>query len=222
MGVSFVEVYTRAISKLDSPDLTYAYNNSPILFYKIMYNYMMSGITLFNNPIEEIDRLKDYTDSEGEEETFEAGQNELEYQLSSTPLDGCDFYVTVDGNSVPFSYNQDNNSVILDVAPPSGSTVSIEWYLPGSFNQDLQSEELNIIASLLVLTWAEQERNFQLDIRTILGDKTYSIVSSAKNSIGNKVSWFDNLREQVNKDMNNFAWTMELIRRKKGYNYLGK
>lgn len=216
METSFVDVYTKAITRFDSPSITSAYNKSPILFFKIMYGYIDNAISMFVNPIEEIIKLNDYIDCEENSDTYIGDGTTKRFEFTSTPLGDSYFDCTVNGDYVDYEYDTVTNEIILKEAPKIDDIIIISWYFAGAFNTKLTRDEISILATLLVACWAEQEKNFQLDLRTIIGDKTYIITSSAKNSVGNKVDWFETLREKAEKDMNKFAWSSYMLKNKRG------
>ena len=106
--------------------------------------------------------------------------------------------------------------MVLTTPPADNSLVVLQWYFAGCFNVALYPEELDILAMLTTLNWAEKEKNFKLDIRTLLGDKTYKSEANAKSNVGNKVLWYQSIMQDCDKKMNKFAINYTIIKRQYG------
>jgi len=209
MATSFVDIYDLSISQFDSPEITKAYVTNPISFFQIMYNYMNNAIPAFNNPLTMPRLLNDKVAPDGDYEEFTGVGTVQTYALSSTPLAGSYFNFIVNGqvdSGATFDYS--TNSVTYSNAIPNGVEASWEWYYVGQFNQTLDYPTQSILAKLLTAHWAMKEKNFQLDIRRLLNDNDFKMGSEA-NSIRAKVNWYDEMREEAEKLMNQYAWNMK-------------
>lgn len=134
-------------------------------------------------------------------ETFEGNGSDT-YTLSTTPSASADFSCMINGEIDERAiYNADTNSVTFSKVVDSGIECSVEWYFCGSFNTDfssaasrttsasvISSKVVEILARALVLNWAENEKNFVLEIRNLLTDTDFRMYSPA-NSVRSKVEW---------------------------------
>ena len=213
---SFVDIYTRASAKIDDPLLTKMYEATVIGFCAVMYNYLDAAIPSFNNPIEEMERLRNRTEPVGETDNAVGDGSTTSFTFTNTPSENSLYEVLVDGVMAEATYDSLTNSMILDEAPSDDSVVMLSWYFPGQFDVELYAEEKDILAMLTVVNWAEKEKNFKLDIRTLLGDKTYKAETSARANVGNKVLWVESMQEDCQKKMNKFAWNYSILKRKYG------
>ena len=114
--------------------------------------------------------------------------------------------------------NIENRSVSFDEILPEGQEYSFEQYFPGEFLDDFStvsksSEALfsivgqikDILARLLVKSWAEDQRNFLLDIQNLMTDTDFKI-SSNSGILNSKNNWVDQLNGEVLQMQNKLAW----------------
>lgn len=206
MATPYSNIYVRAINLFDDPKITSAFENNPIDFYQIMYGYLNNAIPLFITPTAMQAKLNDRTKPTGQTELFDGNGLTNSFHLSTTPPTGAMFNYIV-GNAVATgNFNYLTNNATLDVIPPIGThNVSIEWYADGQFNQTLIDRQEMILALQLVRCWGEKEKNFLMDIRRLLQDTDFKLISEA-NSTNSKTNWFATIREEAEKEMNNYAW----------------
>ena len=212
MSVVLENIYSQSIGLFDDPSITSAYNTSPTLFFKTMYTYYLNAVPRFNNPFIMQPRLSLFNSAQGQIENFD-GDGTATYTLSTTPLTNSYFNFIINGFGVSGTYNSSNNSVTFSTEIPIGQTGVCEWYFAGEILPDYQGNELditaqNILARLLVMCWAEKEKNFLLDIRRLLGDTDFKLASEA-NSIRAKGSWYSDIRSEVSTKMNQYAWGLQ-------------
>jgi len=218
MATSFIEIYNRAISELDDPDLTKIFERnpeSPIELYQTMYPFLQNSIPKFNNPISMINRLSAISDSDGAIETFNGSGSTKTFVVSTTPLIGSYYQFIINGEIVEGTYDSSASSVTFQYPIPLNETGSFEWYFAGQFTNDLNITEKMILGKLTICSWAEKEVNFLLDIRRLLGDTDFKLGSEA-NSIRAKDMWLYNKIEATNKAMQNYSWNTALYNYSKG------
>jgi hypothetical protein len=212
----FTDIYAKTSAKIDDPLLTRLYETSVIGFCSVMYNYLDAAIPSFNNPIEEMQRLRNRTIPYGESDSFTGDDHETIFDFTNTPYENSIYEAFVDGLLTEATYVELTNSMEFDEPPADHATILIKWYNPGEFSVGLYQEETDILAMLTVLNWSEKEKNFKLDIRTLLGDKTYKAEPSARTSVGNKLIWYETIKEDCQKKMNKFAWNYKILKQKYG------
>lgn len=206
MATSKVEIYTRAINRLDDPRITSAFDTNPIEFFQIMSGYLDNAIPAFITPSIMLSILQDTTNSSGATELFNGTGLTNTFVLSTTPPTGSYFYGEVNGISEDIAYSQGSNSVSFLTNPPVGTdNVLAQWYYAGQFNQTLTDRQQDILSGLLVQAWSEKEKNFLLDIRRLLQDTDFKLGNESTN-INAKGNWFASIREKNDNDMKKYAW----------------
>lgn len=218
--ILFKEIYGKAISLFDDPDIQRAYYEDTVEWEKTMLPYLENYAVLFTNPTRVTAQLLDQTQPEGKFEIFE-GTGSNTYHLSTQPKEGADFSFMIDGVIDKLAtYDADNNDVVFTKPVEVGQTCSAEWYFCGSFNSDfkaasspttsasiIQSQVIEILARALVLNWAENEKNFVLEIRNLLTDTDFRMYSPA-NSVRAKTEWVKQLRFDFDTMTNKLGWIL--------------
>lgn len=208
MSVEFPSIYSQAIGLFDDPSITSAFNNSPIQFFQIMYTYLQNAIPRFNNPMKMQVTLSSQNQPSGQTEIFDGNDTTI-YNIIATPLPNSYFEYIVDGNIVNGTYDDVLHSITFSVPIPTGKQGSFQWYFAGEFINDIDYTAINILARLTVLCWVEKEKNFLLDIRRLLGDTDFKLPSEA-NSVRAKGGWYSDVKSEINKKMNQYAWDLKI------------
>lgn len=236
--ILYQDIYKKAINLFDDPDINYAYVNNKVRFAKLMYPHLDNGINKFKNPTAITWQLLDRTPPEGKTEVFEG--NEVSAQtlsLSTTPAANSDYFVTINGKAeYKYSVNvtdQGVTQIVFDSGVVIGAEdeIAVEWYSAGQFNSDfsLSSAPLisptliadkvaDILARTLVLSWAERNKNFLLEISNVLTDTDFKIYSPA-NSLTSKIEWVDNLQFDIDTMQNKLGWDLFSVSRRAGGYY---
>ena len=76
----------------------------------------------------------------------------------------------------------------------------------------------DILARLLVKAWAEEERNMLLDIRNIMQDSDFKIMSNDR-ILKAKNEWIAQMNEEIATYQGRLAWMIRFMR---GSSYLGR
>ena len=206
--IFFNEIYKQAISLFDDPDITMAYDNNKIQFYKMMYPFLNSSLSLFTNPSMIGRMLSDYIEPKGTMEIFESDGKTNEFELSFTPEYNCLFDCLADGKKIDYIYDNKSNKVIFSEIIDTGKIYSIECYSIGYFNtslnvtnnnsidKDIKNKTISILARLLVLAWGEKTKNFLLDIENILTDTDFSL-HPASNALNSKIAFVKQITEET-------------------------
>lgn len=226
MGINFLEIYTKAISLFDDPKITKAYNVSQVQFCKIMYTYLQNAISSFNNPAYIGFLLSNYNEPKGQMETFEADgiNNSFTLDPSFVLTNGSVYQYMECSNHVKGTLDINNRIVAFPDIMPIGETYSFEQYYTGEFTNDLHNitsdgyssqnvvnQIKDILARLLVLSWAEEERNFLLDIRNIMSDDDFKVVNNS-GILRSKNAWVNQLQNEAVSFQNKLAWIIRFAR----------
>lgn len=220
MSILFSEIYEKSIGLFDDPKITLSYKKNKIQFHKLMYTYLQNSISMFNNPTRIGFLLSNYTPPKGTMEVFQGdGVNNtfvLDEQFKLIPNSDLGFYIN--GFEVNGNLDVGNRTISFNEILPEGQEYSFEQYFPGEFLDDFStvsksSESLfsivgqikDILARLLVKSWAENQRNFLLDIQNLMTDTDFKI-SSNSNILNSKNNWVDQLNGEVLQMQNKLAW----------------
>ena len=126
------------------------------------------------------------------------------------PYSGGSDAIEIDASKVTFSKELPNDSKAL-----------VEYYSDGSFDADfsnitkknnvpaasLEQRVIDMLARATVISWADKEKNFLLDIRNLLNDTDFKLHSPA-NSTKSKVEWVADLRNEIFNLQNKLDWDM--------------
>ena len=231
--ILFKDIYARAINLFDDPDINRAYVHNKVVFGKMMYEHLVNGIQLFQDPTAIAWELNDKTPPSGTMEIFSGDEvNEGKVALGSTPLENSDMVVMVNGKiDSKATYDAETNTVTLSQEVTSEDEVSVEWYFGGQFNTDFASSATalvssaiigskvqDILARALVVAWAEKNKNFILEIRNVLTDTDFKIYSPA-NSTTSKIEWVKNLRKDLDTLTTKLGWDLHSVSRRAGRYY---
>lgn len=217
--ILFEDIFNRAVNLFDDPDILRAYELNPVEFSKTMRPYLINGLGMFANPTTVSSRFSNYTEAQGKLEVFE-GNGGASYTLSTTPLDNAVMSFFIGKTPDPLAeYNPETKVVTFSRDVPNETPCSVEWYYAGEFVADftgfssnissafIESRTKDILAHCLLLGWAENEKNFMLDIRNILTDTDFKLHSPA-NSVRAKTEWYQNIREGLNDLTQKLSWDL--------------
>lgn len=226
MGILFSDIYKKAIALFDDPKITRAYDTNALQFNKIMYTYLQNAISMFNNPLSVSLRLSNYKEPIGTMESFEADGQSNTFTLSENfvLLDNS-MYNFIQGNMlVQGKVDRDTKSVTFPDILPAGQQYAFEQYYVGEFLDSFSDLTLlgskgnslvvgyikDILARLLVKAWGEEERNLLLDIRNIMQDSDFKIMSNDK-ILRSKNEWIDQLDAEIYNYQNRLAWQIRFM-----------
>lgn len=222
--ISFSDIYQRAINLIDDPDISRAYANNPIEFKRIMYNFLVNGVSIITAPTAVCDALALQTAPIGKGEEI-IGTGVKEYTLTIEIPEGADIMVyTVDAKGrmiVDYDAEVKDGKVTFSKELPNDSKALVEYYSDGSFDADfsnitkknnvpaasLEQRVIDMLARATVISWADKEKNFLLDIRNLLNDTDFKLHSPA-NSTKSKVEWVADLRNEIFNLQNKLSWDM--------------
>lgn len=225
MGFSFSEIYRKAIALFDDPKISKAYETSQVQFNKLMYTFLQNAISMFNNPLSISIRQAEHTEPKGTLETFEADGESNTFSLSGEfELMDNSVYDFVEGDlRVQGTINKETKTVTFPDVLPKGQQYAFEQYYVGEFTGSFTGyspgsgtdEAVNgyikdILARLLVKAWGEEERNWLLDIRNIMQDSDFKIMSNDK-ILRSKNEWIDQLDAEIYNYQNRLAWQIRFM-----------
>lgn len=224
------DIYERTVNLIDDPDINRAYLTNTIEFQRIMYNFLINGLSYFTAPIKVCDALAQQVAPDGETEVG-VGDGSKKYKLTMTIPDDAELMFSVyDYDQKKKKWNKTIVSGELDKQPdgvyavfPSDVTdaekYEVRWYTPGYFSANfpdmgkamngasLNNKIVEILARTTVIAWAEKEQNFLLDIRNLLNDTDFKLHSPA-NSLKTKIEWLESLRREIYSLQTKLDWDL--------------
>lgn len=223
--ILFKDIYNKSVNLFDDPEINKAYVENKVRFEKLMYPFLIEGLSWFSNPTNIVWELMDKESPNGKMEIFSYDEvSGGKVTLSTQPAENSDFVVMVNGKidfGAEVSVQNDGKYVVTissEINP--GDEISVEWYFCGQFNTDFSKQATSKISSkvitekvkeilshALVLAWADQEHNYLLDIKNILRDTDFTL-SSPANSVRAKSEWFNKIQYNFDTLQNKFAWDL--------------
>lgn len=86
------------------------------------------------------------------DEVFEGDGIQTEFFLTNTPITDGEYYVALDGIEVDtddYSYDSGDNKIVFVTAPALDVQIAVINYNMGSFSDDLDQDEINILAEFM-------------------------------------------------------------------------
>ncbi len=232
--ILFRDIYERAIKLFDDPDILEKYENDQAGFEQIMYKFLMLGKDKCSLPSAIADRLCEFIEPEGLEESFEGDGGDTYVLEEPVPNGGVgvDFSFKVGEEEIKGIYNSSDNSITFSRKINKNETCVVTWFFAGVFTSDfkgcfrsdfnmkrISNQLITILAYAIVSVWADGEVDRVLEIRNILTDSDFKMYSPA-NSAKAKVEW----RDQINKDLDTLCSSLnwEILATPKGGSRFGK
>lgn len=226
MGILFSDVYRKAIALFDDPRITTAYETNPLQFNKIMYTYLQNAISMFNNPLSVSLRLSEYKEPKGIMQVFEGDGENSTFELDPEfeILDNSVYNYIEREILVQGTIDANTHTVSFPDVLPEGKQYAVEQYYVGEFtdnfegltNKNVQGANLvvgyvkDILARLLVKAWGEEERNLLLDIRNLMQDSDFKIMSNDR-ILRAKNAWIEQLDSEIYNYQNRLAWQIRFM-----------
>lgn len=217
--ITYKEIYERAINLFDDPNILKAYLSDPIKFQKIMLPFLINGVSIITAPTGVCETLVYQIGPSGQREEFQ-GEGGRTFTVSIIPEADSDIVCYINGEIDQGAiFDKENQQVTYSRDINTNETCSIEWYYSGAFTGDfakisgklpvasLQARVIDLLARATVISWADKERNFLLDIRNLLNDTDFKLHSSAS-SLSSKVAWVKELRQEIFNLQNKLDWDL--------------
>ena len=204
----------------DDPDINNAFETNEILFCKMMYSYLQNSISLFDNPSKIAFRLSNYTEPIGKTEIFEADGINKDFVSEMIFRDDSKKIYMEDNVIVQGDYDQNTKIVSFNNVLNLGQQYFFERYFVGCFNEDFldisnssdgQQFIINrikdILARLLIKSWAEETRNFLLDIKNLLSDSDFKVHPNSS-VLRSKNEWVAQMDKELAELQNRLSWVI--------------
>lgn len=218
MGILFSEIYTKAFGLFDDPKITAAFQTNKVQFYKIMYTYLQNAIAQFSTPSEIAYKLSNYKEPKGTMDKFVSDGVKTSYDLDEDfEIMENSAYIYTEGE-LQTSGKIENRVITFNDLLPVGQEYSVEQYYIGEIICDfsgiivdeggdsfVKQKVTNILARLLVESWAENQRNFLLDIKNTMSDTDFKLTSNSP-ILKSKIVWVAQLNDEIREDKNSLDW----------------
>lgn len=225
--IQFSDIYERTVNLIDDPDINRAYLTNTIEFQKIMYNFLINGLSYVTAPIKVCDMLAQYNKPTGETEVgyCEAGKQTYKVEMIIPEDAEIVFYIDTPNKKgvlikqqAEAAYDATAKTVTFVKDVSDGEQYEVEWYKTGSFTANftqagaaignsMTKRVIELLARTTVIAWAEKEQNFLLDIRNLLNDTDFKLHSPA-NSLKTKTDWVKDLQFEIYSLQNKLDWDL--------------
>lgn len=225
MGILFSDIYTKAIALFDDPRITKAYETDRVQFSKIMYTYLQNAISMFNNPLCVSLRLSEYNEPKGVMQVFTGNGKDNEFALEDEfVIQDNSVYMYMERDIVvQGSIDKEKHTVTFPDVLPEGKECAVEQYYVGEFTDDFSGLTKNdvgtkaiigyvkdILARLLVKAWGEEERNMLLDLRNLMQDSDFKIMSNDR-ILNSKNNWVNQLDTEICTYTGKLSWQIRFM-----------
>lgn len=191
MGTSFEKIETKAMMYIKN-DITLDQDLTTRLplFYNRMKAYLMAGKSYFNKPPVMQPLLSAYTEPLFEEVFYVAESPQeapatintgvMGYDIASAGIIKDDVYGVPQYTALPVkTYDPETGDVRLDVGVDAGEEVVLDFYKSGSFNADLDDEQIEILAYCVYVAWELRFENNVIERSAKIRDSGFTPISEA-------------------------------------------
>lgn len=173
------EVFTRFLKLIEDEELCLLLTDEE-LTYHLEYFLDESLSTYFKKckkDLSDVESADFYTKTV----TATAGQTEfIADRYPTNPNESAiELFITVEGVAVGFTFDENTKKFTLSVPTTLGDEVTYGYNFVGQFNQDLDSEEMWILAHGMVITWNSGKVYAEKKLKNALSNSDYSVYSPA-------------------------------------------
>lgn len=231
--IYFKDIFFRAVNLFDDPDISRAFCENPVRFQKIMTPFLLNGVSTITTPVVVTDLLSQWDAPIGRMEVFE-GNGGQEYPVTMEIAEGADIALYF-GDTCNCAldcagyYDKERKMAVFSKPIQVGEQCSIESFISGAFTGDfskvsgamsgktLEQRTIDILARVTVVSWAQKEKNFLLDIRNLLTDTDFKLHSPAA-LLKAKIDWVKQMELESFNLQNKLSWDLRVKNRSR-YGY---
>lgn len=191
MGTSFEKIETRAMMYIKN-DITLDQDlvtRLPV-FYNRMKSYMMAGKSYFNKPPKIQPLLSAYEEPSFEECFYTIEAPKTSPVTVETNIKGYDIcsagIIEDDAYGVPqytaldvASYDSETGDVVINMTVSVDTEIVLDFYKSGSFNANLDDEQIEILAYCVYVAWENRFENNVLERTAKIRDSGFTPISEA-------------------------------------------
>ncbi|MDD3267492.1 MAG: hypothetical protein PHC75_09985 [Burkholderiales bacterium] len=177
MGTSFEEIY--ALNNIIHTDsrLTSKPTN---LVYQLFYQYLCFAISMFESDCyHDLSALTPFSQSEN---IYTGSGTSGDFILTDEISSGANVYISVDDVSEGYSYTYTSSTKTVTITPTPilGSEVYIVPYIIGSFTDTLTFQEIDILASGMLIPYQQEHVNTHSLLQQSISTGDYKKTSQAE------------------------------------------
>lgn len=209
MATNFMEIYSRAMTNLESPILSRLQANSLYTFCVTMNNYLQDALARYNPNKDIASRVAIAVPSQVGLQNFVGDGVTESFELTAAPkaTENSVFKVFVGDNLVrDFTFDSNTNMLTFNITPQENAEIQVSWYNDGEFVSGITNEDITILAVGICLAWAYQTSNNLLDIDRSVSD-TGDFKQHAPGSTQDaKVNWVKHYEEMFDRLVTRADW----------------
>ena len=225
--IQFSDIYERTVNLIDDPDINRAYLTNTIEFQKIMYNFLINGLSYITHPIKVTDALAQYDKPTGETEVgaCEAGKQTYEVSMEIPEDAEVVFYIDTPNKKgvlvkqqAEATYDATDKTVTFTEPVSDGEQYEIEWYKAGEFTADftqagaaigssMTKRVIELLARTTVIAWAECKQNDLLEGMINIYQAEFKTYSPA-NLLSEKRKLVESSRFEIYSLQNRLDWDL--------------
>ena len=225
--IQFSDIYERTVNLIDDPDINRAYLTNTIEFQKIMYNFLINGLSYITHPIKVTDALAQYDKPTGETEVgaCEAGKQTYEVSMEIPEDAEVVFYIDTPNKKgvlvkqqAEATYDATDKTVTFVKPVSDGEQYEIEWYKAGEFTADfaqagaaigssMTKRVIELLARTTVIAWAECKQNDLLEGMINIYQAEFKTYSPA-NLLSEKRKLVESSRFEIYSLQNRLDWDL--------------
>lgn len=176
MATLFDRVYKQYFKLTNDTDIKSKNTNYG---YKTLYDYLEYSMSLFGDYCyKNLNDLIPFSEIEYE---FVGDGISTEFTLNPVPDANSELFITInnDSSNITYSYDNVNNKITLNSAPTNGADIYVSAYTIGQFNNDLNVQEINLLAEGMTIPFKKNKLNSSLLMNNLVYGKDYSPHSPA-------------------------------------------
>ena len=171
MATQFDDLYKQYFELTDDSDIKKVYTTD--MAYKVLWDYLQYSISIFGDFC--FKNLYNYTPFQRLIYNFTGDGLTKNFILNPIPPIGCDFFVSEDLiETTDYSFNISTNEIVFNIAPLVDIPIYIGGYIIGEFVDNLNIQEVNILAELMTIPFKKNKLNKTILLNQMVYSKDYS------------------------------------------------
>lgn len=208
MATSFSEIYCLNRLIRNSPTLK---KLTPSELNYISYGYLQFAISYFMYDCRK--DITNYTAPYNMDYNFTGDGSDTEFVLEPLPPSDVSLEVVIVGeqsnttvSSSEYSYNPETGIVTFNNAIASGTDITITAYDSGSFSEDLDLREMNILAEGMNVPYLEAFKNDENELRYIVSGNSLRFFSQANHMLASNENVMNQMYKTVDALISDYSY----------------
>jgi len=176
MATQFDNIYKQYFELTDDLDIKKVYTVD--MAYKVLWDYLQYSISIFGDFCYK--NLNNYTPFQRTIYNLIGDGISNKFALNPLPPVGCDFYITdKEIETSDYSFNSTTNEINFNIIPLLDNPIYIVGYSIGEFVEDLNLQEVNILAELMTLPFKKNKLNKTILLNQLVYGKDFTGFSAS-------------------------------------------